>query len=311
MVIPRKWGTIELQRDPSQTQQFAEPSATDTRFKVASILLFICWLLTVFSLRHSIDHYKPRHRGIFNRILGLLSYTPLKFLLILPLSLALIAYTTASSFLFPISPLNNMPSIPFIYGLGWLPIALIFLTLEISGYVDPNEDRELIRQRRIRGEEADHEMGYTKKPHWWSRLHGLNHNMSVHERIARNVVEIGGGTVTTRGVERSIELENMNMGVRTETRDSGKVGSGRSGSGDIEVMNLASNFLFPPGSNVETQERFTDRPEESRGRKRVGADGPNENVRPMTGERSNSNLSTGSGMTLGVKPQQIRSMLDV
>jgi hypothetical protein len=278
----------------------AEPAATDIRFKVAAFFLFACWLITVFSLHHSIKHYKARNRGVFNRIFGLIRYIPPKFLLILPLSLALVGYVAACAFDFSISPLNIDTNLGMMYGLGWGTIAAIFVVFEVSGYIDPNEDRELIRQRRVRGAEIDQELGIIKKPHWWSRLHGDNKSLNIHDQLVRNVTEIGGGRATTKNLERSIELGNMPVSKR---RDSDRPAA------DLETMRVAANLLFPASANVETQERFTDHPEMGRGRSLAGQE--TRTLRPPTSERSDSNHSTGSTVTIGARPQQIRSMLDV
>src|SRR4051812_24129151 len=106
MIIPRTWRGAEMQASPDQTLQQAEPMATDSRFKAAAFLLFLAWGVIVFSLRHSIKWYKPRNRGIFNRIVGFFRYTPLKFILVLPLALIAIGYEAAIAFDFAINPIS-------------------------------------------------------------------------------------------------------------------------------------------------------------------------------------------------------------
>lgn len=290
-MIPRAWGPVELQRDPEQTRLRAEPMATDIRFKLAALFLFCSCITTVFSLWHSIKHYKERNRGILNRTIGFIRYTPNKFILTLILSLVIIGYEAAISFEFSISPLNLNTDVAFMYGLGWAPIALILIVLNIAGYIDPNEDRELIRQRRIRGAEIDQEIGIVKKPHWWSRLNRDNQSMSVRDEITRNINHMGGGLPTARNLERSIEMGSMPVS-KVIDRNKPAASSGSLGA--------AATLLFPTRNDVqETQERFTDHPEPPRGR----------DPRPQDGaDRSNS---AASGVTLGAKPQQVRSMLDV
>jgi hypothetical protein len=295
MVVPRSWTPIELQRSPSQTITIAAPSATDIRFKLASLFLLLGWLTTAFSLRHSIKHYKPLNRGLLNRAIGFVKYVPNKFLLTMSLSLTLIGYEAACSFSFTISPLNLHTNLGFMYGLGWGLPAAILLIYEVSGYIDPNEDRELIRQRRIRGAEIDQEMNITKKPHWWSRLHGNNMEMGVHEQIARNVGEIGGGRVTSKNIERSIEMGNMPVSQRDPNKP---------GKGDLEAIRVAANLLFPVSAGTERSDPFQDTPTTATGNGRSR----NEGGRPQTSERSdNSN----TGVSIGGPPQNIRSMLDV
>jgi len=302
MIIPRPWGAIELQRDSEQTKQFAEPTATDTRFKLAALFLFVSWLTTVFSLWHSIKHYKPRNRGTFNRAIGLIRYLPPRLLLTLPLSLVMIGYEAACAFEFSISPLKVDTNLGFMYGLGWGPIALIIIVQEIHGYIVPNDDRELIRQRRVRGAEADQEMGITNKPHWWSRMNTNNRPMNMQDSIARNVLEIRGGRATTGNLERSIEMGSM----PASKRDSNKPAP------DI-AMRAAANLLFPARTGMEeTQERFTDHPEQGRGMTASNS-AANTSTTAGTGtnDRTDSNDSAASSLTLGVRSQQVRSMLDV
>jgi hypothetical protein len=306
MVIPRSWAAIEKQRDPEQARLHAQPVATDARFKAAAFFLFCAWLTTAYSIQHSIKHYKPRQCGRLNRVRGLVEYTPTKFVLTLLLSLVMIGYEAAIAFNFSISPLNVDPNLPVVYLVGWLPIALIFVVYEIAGYLDPNEDRELIRQRRIRGAEADHDMGITMKPHWWSRLHDNNQPVNVHDAIARNVGEIRGGTATDKSLKSDIEMGNMpatklSAGVDTHTTTL------RTRSDDPEAGRLAVSMLFR-SQNVAGI-RFSDAPITGLGRTNNGLntgqpiDGP--------GDYSHRRNSMDSGTTLGTSSQQIRSMLDV
>jgi len=295
MVIPRSWGHIELQRDSIQAHTYAEPTATDIRFKLAAFFLFGGWLTTVFSLRHSLKHYKPRNRGLFNRAFGFIKYTPAKFLLTLSLSLAMIAYNALCAFDFSVSPLKLGTSLGFMYGWGWGSVACILLVYEVAGYFDPNEDRELIRQRRTRGAEIDAEMGITKKPHWWSRLHSDNKALNVQDQIARNVGELGGGRVTARNLESAIEMGNMPVSKKQDIN--------RPGREDLDAVRAASTLLFPANRPAKQPSPFTDTP---RGR---GA-GDFQPMRPRanTSDRSDS---TNSAVSTSGNPQVIRSMLDV
>jgi hypothetical protein len=332
MTVPRSWNEIEEQRSPDQTAEVAEPNSTDGRFKAGAFMLFLAWLVICFSLRHSLHHYKPRNRGAFNSTLGFLRYTPLKLLLTIPLAFVVVAYSGALAFDFTMSPLNVNGSIPFIYGLGWAPIALIFFIYEVAGYIDPNEDKELIRQRRVRGAEIDAEMGYTKKPHWWSRLHGDN-DLSVNAAIAKNVREVGGGAGTLEDLDGSIEMGTLPK--KTPGRTSGRTPSMRkdvelgsfaarqafqrreerlSKSLTPEAVKVGTSLLFPTTSG-EPLSPFSDRPSDEKSmqgstdRGRPGGSSMTDSTRGgVTSERS---TSTASGTTLNGPPQQIRSMLDV
>lgn len=179
------------QRYPEQVITAAIPGATDGRFKAAAFCLVICWGSTLFSLRHSIKHYKPRNRGIFNRSKGFISATPLRIALILLLSLGTIAYQCYISFDFSFSVVKYDGPVAIIYGWGYGP-SLVILIIQIAyGWASPNEDKELIRQRRERGEMLDRELGIVHKPAWWRRVRG-DHLLSFKDKLGRQVQEVGG-----------------------------------------------------------------------------------------------------------------------
>lgn len=341
MTIPRSWDPIEAQRSPDQIAEVAEPNATDGRFKAGAFMLFFAWLVICFSLRHSLHHYKPRNRGAFNSSVGFFRYTPVKFLLTIPLAFLMVAYSAAIAWDFSMSPLNVTGSLPFIYGLGWAPIALIFLIYEVSGYIYPNEDKELIRQRRVRGAEIDAELGYTKKPHWWSRLNG-DHNLNVHDAIAKNVREVGGGAATQRNVESYIEMGTLPTRTGSIHKDSEGSFPARQGgirkdvqmgtfplrqaslrreerlskSSTPEAVKIGASVLFPTTSGASNStspflDPFSDDKQKLDSTDQGRPGGGNVTDSPRGGAASERSTSTASGTTLNSPPQQIRSMLDV
>ncbi|KAK3936044.1 hypothetical protein QBC46DRAFT_461730 [Diplogelasinospora grovesii] len=210
LIVPRNWERIEFQRYPQQTLTEAIPTATDGRFKAAAFCLFICWLTTVFSLRHSIKHYCERNRGLFNRAIGLVRFTPLRFVLMIPIALVIPFYQALVAWEFAWSPLNIHGNNAAIYGGGYAPALLIVLINAIFGFINPNEDRELLRQRRVRDDQIDREIGIVKKPAWWRRVKGENiPGESMRDRIARNVRELGGGKPTARNLGTTIPTTRM------------------------------------------------------------------------------------------------------
>lgn len=292
LVIPRSWGSFEKQRDSDQSNHIAAPAATDIRFKLAAFFLCGGWLTTIYSLQHSIYHYISYKQGFLNRFTALIRHTPLKFVLVLFLSLMMIGYIAAISFYFPISPLNIHPKLEFIYPLGWGPIALILLVYEIAGYLNPNEDRDLLRKRRARDVAADEEIGYTRKPRWWSRLYGDNKMASMHERVAANVTEVGGGAPTTRGLEKGVEMEN----IPSSTRDKMDV---EHSIRDMEAWRTTASVIYPP--RLDSEGRFNDIPSISR----------DSEASSVTQVESEQGASTNSTISVSAPPQQVRSMLDV
>ncbi|OAA59766.1 hypothetical protein SPI_05964 [Niveomyces insectorum RCEF 264] len=280
LVVPRSWSGIEKQRSPDQTAAIAAPHATDSRLKAAAFMLLVAWVVTVVSLRHSIQHYMPRNRGVFNRLVGLFRGVPLRFALLLPLSLAMIAYQALCAWKFEWSVLNVTGDRLAIYLGGYAPSLLILLVQLLYGWLAPNEDRELIRQRRVRGAETDRELGIVQKPAWWRRVNGdfIPEGGSMRDRIARNVREIGGGTATTRNIDRALETRAREAAEAEalEMNALGRTGGGGGGSHGTSIRSTASSATAPP---------------------------------PF--DPYNGNNSTGTLVSLSGPPQQVRSMLDI
>ena len=208
MAIPRPWTPIEYQRSPEQTEAVAKPSATDARFKAGGLLAFLAWCTICYSLRHSIQHYKPRNRGLWNSSRGFLQYCPLQFLLAIPLLLVVVGYNLASSFAWTISPLKFDGDAGWMYGLGSTPAFLIIVIFEIRGFLDPNEDRALISQRAERGRAHDAELGLTKKPSWWSKMSGDRY-LTAEQRLKALTTEVGGRRPAPRNIDQTIELNEL------------------------------------------------------------------------------------------------------
>ncbi|TDZ15723.1 Uncharacterized protein Cob_v011425 [Colletotrichum orbiculare MAFF 240422] len=337
LIVPRNWGEIEKQRSPDQAAARAAPTATDARFKVATFCLVVCWLTFVVSLRHSILHYYPRNRGIINKIRGFVRYTPLRFIFIIPLAACLVAYQGLVAFKWEYSLLNVQAPLTAVY-LGGFGPSLLILYIQIAyGFLSPNEDKDLIRQRRERGAEIDRELGIVPKPAWWKRVHNDNHlvgKMSMRDRIARNVREVGGGRATARGVEQNMDAMAADRQQADREIEMGSIsGHSRTGSASTPVrpgfdaansstfstysgksdrrrqertVNAAAELLFPGmGARVDrSAELMQDGPPpysdaaDTRGRRPDSS----------PGERSNS---TSTAVSMTGQPQQVKSMLDV
>ncbi|KJZ73435.1 hypothetical protein HIM_07229 [Hirsutella minnesotensis 3608] len=336
LVVPRNWNFAELQRSPEQTLSKAIPTATGGRFKAAGFCLVIAWLTILFSMRHSIKYYKPRNRGLWNRMRGLVSVIPLRFQLMIPLALALIAYQIFIAFEWKYSIIRYDGIVPVIYGWGYGPPLLIVYIQIIYGYVNPNEDKELTRQRRVRGETINHELGIVQKPAWWRRVRG-DHLGTLRDKIRGNVKEVGG----KRGIGRRAE-DDMERHVREEAERAAI------NDDDIEMGRVVKEGL-PPVRNSATSASlipspmpYTGKSERRRSERAFQAGAgilfPNEaearrarqaaylleedspppyadgqsaraSTRPQMGGARTSSTSTTSS-TAG-PPQQVRSMLDV
>lgn len=348
MVVPRSWKFTQLQRSPEQIQDKAIPGATNTRFKIAAFFLFIAWLTIVFSLRHSIKHYKPRNRGIFNRAVGFTRAVPLRFWLIIPLSLATIAYQAFIAWEFKFSLVKFDGNVAVIFCWGYLPAILILYIQFLYGFTSPNEDKELIRQRRERGETINRELGIVYKPAWWSRVRG-DHLLTFKDKLARNVHEIGGGRATGRRVEEAAERhareeawanarndENIEMHHMHRPLDAASNPRiDRAGVGNLRPQS-SQTFVAPYAGKNERRRHernveavagvlFPNNLAEERARREadLALDGPppysdteprgrnqaaSSSGRPGTSGRSNS---TGTTNSITAPPQQVKSMLDV
>lgn len=291
LIVPRSWGSLEKQRSEEQMDHYAAPVATGIRPKIAAFFLLASWIVTVGSLRHSIRNYLPRNRGIVNRMVGFAAATPPRFVLLLFFSLAMIAYQALSAWEFEWSPLKVKGNRAAIYLGGYAPSLLILVVQILYGWISPNEDRELIRQRRVRGVETDRDLGLVKKPAWWRRLNPdfTTGTQSMRDRIARNVNEIGGGRATARNIDASIanqasELEaqqnsagqglEMNSLARTASNATARSGYGVAaesygGKSDRRrtehTLAVAAGMLFPaenssPSAAERRQELMLDGP---------------------------------------------------
>ncbi len=329
MIVPRNWTAIEHQRYPEQIVDEAAPTATDARFKAAAFLLVGCWLITVFSLRHSIKYYCPRNRGIVNRIRGFFRYMPFRFMLLVPLAAVIPAYQALVAWRFDYSPLKVSGVKAAIYAGGYTPTLLILYVQIIIGFFNPNEDLELKRQRRVRSQSIDQEIGIVHKPSWWRRNNRENMDANEHMRdqLLRNVREINGNKTAAPTTLASADpaadeatgpVEMTPVSPSLASRPGTTPGAtppiaglytGRSERRRQErAMEAASGLLFPNTAQDAAAAA-------ARRREELMMDGPpppaytdGSNGSPSTVTRSRSGQSEES---TNQPPQQIRSMLDV
>lgn len=346
LVVPRSWTFLEKQRSPDQTEAIAIPGATDGRFKAGGFCLVVSWLTIIFSLRHSILHYRPRHRGLFNKSVGIFQAVPLRFMLIIPLSGALIAYQIFMSFNWELSFLRFQGVVPVQFGWGFGPSLAIIIIQVIYGYMSPNEDKDLIRQRRERGDAVDRELGLVKKPAWWRRIRGEHEELSLRDRIMRNVKEVGGergiGRREEDEMERHMRQEALRLAVddgielpNLPRRESENPRADRAGVRNIMSSQAHSDSMPLPKYEGKSQRRQNERVMQSaasvlfpnseadaaraRREAELFEDGPppaytdpnrgrHASERPESAHRENSTSTMNS---ISSPPQQVRSMLDI
>ena len=292
MTIPRRWTPIEKQRSPDQQEQVARPAATDARFKAAGILAIGCLIVIAYSFAHSMYRYKRRPQGR-SWFAFYLTFIPLKLLSIYFLAVLKVVWSIVSSFQWSISPLKYDGDPGFLFGLGYAPVLLVLIILNIYGYTDPNEDRALIGQRIERGRATDAELGIaagTRKPAWWRRLRpdfqpGLR-SSDPQERLRALAFSAGS---------RSQPQQNVEMGTFNRTTPY------------MDDDATPRNDLSDP---------FTDAPpryEEAKSSNTTaqGATPPPRTDRMLSNAGSQNTVSSGETLTSQARPQRIKSMLDV
>lgn len=292
MTIPRSWSSIQKQRSIDQTLQLAKPAATDGRFKAGSFLGIICVIIITYSLIHSVYRYKQRPRSIIGNAFFYLIASPSKFTICIILAAIRVGYNVASSFSWSISPLNQDIDSGYLYGLGYAPLLLIIVVLNIYGYIDPNEDQALIKERVDRGRVIDAELGIEpgkRKPKWWKRLRPDYQNVSGTDpqtQLRALATEIGGGRATHQNMERSLEMGNMHYGHKSDdSKDS-------------------ADFSKPMNP-------FTDEASESINSHTMLRDTAGNRTERLPSYASNGTSSSHETKDSQAQPQKVKSMLDI
>ncbi|KAI9801703.1 MAG: hypothetical protein M1833_002385 [Piccolia ochrophora] len=294
MVIPRSWTKIQFQRSIEQANKQARPAATDGRFKAGAIFLFLAWTVIVYCLRHNLHYYKPRSHGPVSSTTNFVRLAPTRFLIVLLICLVTIGYNLAIAFDFDISPLKSSVEPGWMYGLGYAPVFLISLVLQVYGWLAKNEDRILINARRDRDRRNDADLGIQKKPSWWHhrREDDVGPGASAQDRLKALTKEIGGGRATSKNIERALEMGHMPARPR------------------------------PPPEDSEDQNPFSDNPERPTPSPQtptttVGATvdrtprTEQQQQRPSGADRKPSDVSSAPSATSQMQPMRVRSMLDV
>ncbi|KAF2267632.1 hypothetical protein CC78DRAFT_62750 [Lojkania enalia] len=211
MVIPRSWTPIQKQNTPEQKDDIARPAATGIREKVGAIFAAVAWLVICYSLHHSLKHYRPRVSGFWNKLNAFFRNCPTKFIINIFLLAVRVGYGIASAWLWDLSIFQDGVVLGWPFGLGYGPILLIILVFEIAGFVDENEDKMIIRQRRERGVIDDAALGIVKKPNWWDRSWASRYQ-SDDQRLRNMTGEVSGG----RGAGQQKKTPSE---IQTQTRD--------------------------------------------------------------------------------------------
>ncbi|CAO2656339.1 Nn.00g051420.m01.CDS01 [Neocucurbitaria sp. VM-36] len=200
LVIPRSWSAVQKQNTNWQKEDLARPTATSVREKAGAVLAVLAWAVICYSLWHSMKHYTQRS----------LRNCPGQIMINITLLAIRIGYGIASAWNWDVSVCQIGVQLGWPFGLGYAPLLLIIIVLEIGGFIEGNDDKLLIQQRIARGRAFDEELNITKKPNWWQKTL-KDRYVSDEQRLRNMTVEIGGGRATSRRIERNIEMGNMNI----------------------------------------------------------------------------------------------------
>lgn len=259
MIIPRPWTHITDQGGIEQQMSVAAPHATDGRFKAGGIFLAIAWFVIWYGVRHDLFYYRGHKKSPISFLTLLVRDFPLQYTLSLIVMGIFIGYSAASAFIFDISVTKYDVNVVWPFALGYGPCVLLLLILNVWGFINPNEDKELIRQRVRRGRETDAEVGITRKPNWWSKLKG-DHHLDDLQRL-RGLV--GDENIHSGDAKRSsglpgdaMEMNSINSGVARSTGNTRDVSTLRSRSqsrgrfSDTRTNSSSDNGLLSPSDNT-------------------------------------------------------------
>ncbi|KAF2743708.1 hypothetical protein M011DRAFT_471256 [Sporormia fimetaria CBS 119925] len=219
MTIPRSWTPLQKQNTPWQKEHVARPAATGNREKAGAVLAVMAYFVICFSLYHSLKCYKPRVVGI-RTVSAFVRDCPVKIIVSLILLAIRLGYGLASAWLWDLSIFQDGVNIVWPFGLGYAPVLLIIIVFEIAGFLEENEDKRIIEQRRALGQMHDQELGIVHKPHWWSR-NWVARYQTNEQRLKEMTREGAGGRsnrLPGRSVTTHIELGDMSVRNRSRSR---------------------------------------------------------------------------------------------
>lgn len=209
-------------------------------------------------------------------------------------------YAEAQGWLWIINVGRDTVNAGYLYGFGYGPPVLILYFNIIAGLHYPNEDLELIRQRVVRGEAIDAELGINRrarKPWWWTRV-ANEIGMDNDAKLRALAGEVRGVREARERIGRNFELRNLAQ-QHLDEGDTTPAQNTEFGVVDSTMSPFRDDF-----DDIESRRgRINARP----GQSGAPTQGPN--------QRENSMASFGSQTTLAStnlpRSQQVRSMLDV
>ncbi|KAL1636363.1 hypothetical protein SLS58_009856 [Diplodia intermedia] len=241
---------------------------------------------------------RPESGGLMARINSFCAYCPTKLFLALNILAIRIAYALASAWIWDISLMKYDVQPGWPYGLGYGTTALLLILFNIFGYIDPNEDKVIIEQRRERGHAADAELGITMKPSWWRKAQGDLH-LTPEQRLRALATQ--GPEADRQGRDESPPSANVELGDM-----SGNPPAYYDVPGSGQIRNRSRQRTDNAPENP-FRDPHTTHDDERRGLRRADSD-DNESTATGTTERTGM---TGETLAENYPPQRVRSMLDV
>lgn len=314
--MPRSWTNLTLQGGIEQQMQRAAPVATDGRFKSGAVFLCASWIVIVYCVKHNLYYYRIRAHparpvpGSRNPITLALAirHLPIRFIFAIACIAVRIGYGVASAWNFEISIMKYNVAVVWPFALGYTPSLLVLIIFNIWGFLDRNEDRELIRQRAERGRADDMDLGITKKPNWWSKARG-DHHLDEMDRLqdlvaANNISSNKPGHQRNRSSRGSTSLP-VEMDTLRPAPTSSSTARLTNDNDGLRTRSPSARGRILPGTVPRSGSMLA--PDESR--PLSDRDDSPGGVSVMT---MNTTATGGTGTTLtGERQQVVRSMLDV
>lgn len=287
MTIPRSWTAVEKQRSVPQILAVARPSALDARFKVGAVFAFAAWVMVCYSFCHSIKHYRQRIKALIEPAFNV-NNNPTSPSLGIIISAVTVGYLIAATWIWSISPLNARVPNTWLFGAGYAPALLIIVVYNILGHFQINDDKALSMQRQHRERTIDGALGIDRsvqKLSCWSKMSGDRHiDLTPGKRSRHLTSEIGGGPATMRKIDEALEMKAL----RNELMENAELERNHDGkkSQNKPAYFVRGSSMLQPATPVSSAKRQGSVTESSDG-------------------------SEASARSLRVKPQVVRSMLDV
>ena len=267
--------------------------------------------MIVYCVQHNLYYYRirgdpsePRPKRSFIDVATVIRHLPIRFTLCILIITVYIGYAVAETWIFDISVMKYDVTVVWPFGLGYTPVVVVLYILIIWGFMEPNEDKELIKQRMVRERSADEELGYSKKPSWWSKARG-DHHLDDMSRL-QDLVADTNVTSNTQRNRGSVGSGAMEMGAMRSPRTPT--------AGGNRTLQAQVNRLSLPGGGLRPRSPPRERRDGSRAtteRGLLSPTSPDSWTNRSTSPSTNSMASGVTGTTLVGGPQQVRSMLDI